>query len=128
MGTDIHGVIQVKLMGRWKSVSLFPAFRDYSAFAALADIRNDGSITPISLPRGVPEDFELRDDGYYYGDAWMDMGDHSHSWVRFCELIRHIERYGAGDGILLKCLEYIMMDVSSIYRGADVRVVFGFDS
>ncbi len=56
--------------------------RDYCLFSILADVRNNGSITPISEPRGLPEWAEvLKQDDIY------DFGDHSQSWLSLDEVI-----------------------------------------
>lgn len=55
--------------------------RDYSLFSILADVRNDGSIKPISRPRGLPRDVSKRSKHALSG------GDHSHSWLGLDEVI-----------------------------------------
>ncbi len=59
MGCDIHGVFQRKLPdGTWEDVKTeYECERDYTLFAILAGVRNSGYITPISEPRGLPDDF-----------------------------------------------------------------------
>ncbi len=58
MGCDIHGVFQRKVNDVWEDLkSEYDCQRDYTLFAILADVRNSGHITPISEPRGFPEDF-----------------------------------------------------------------------
>lgn len=59
--------------------------RNYCLFAALADVRNGTwgvTATPISAPRGLPEDCSIRD------DAWV-FGDHSESWLSLAELLAY---------------------------------------
>lgn len=65
MGTDIHGAVQIKWYenSTWYTSSE-PMYtpRNYKLFSALADVRNAygvSAIKPISLPRGVPEDFKV---------------------------------------------------------------------
>jgi hypothetical protein len=151
MGCDIHLIVQARRDGVWEDVVLnldgeveYDEFNDsfwesqsYATFAVLANVRNDPAwdITPISTPRGLPDDFECRDDrtpsmrpieaGRLIGDVERngnDLGEHSHSWVTLAELkavpedqqwalpdtwIPELEKFGAPD---------------------DVRLVFGFDS
>jgi hypothetical protein len=151
MGCDIHLIVQARRDGVWEDVVLnldeeveYDEFNDsfwesqsYATFALLADVRNDPAdgITPISTPRGLPDDFECQDDrrpstrpieaGRLIGDVernGKDLGEHSHSWVTLAELkavpadqrwalpeawIPELEKFGAPD---------------------DVRLVFGFDS
>lgn len=81
--------------------------RNYDLFAVLADVRNGSGfagcvtgerITPISEPRGFPEDLsptvrawaEDRDDlSDEERDAMLWMGDHSFSWVTLAELLAY---------------------------------------
>ena len=152
MGCDIHLLIQARRDGAWEDVVLnleeevehdeygdsFWEPRSYATFAVLSDVRNDDDwhITPISTPRGLPDDFECDDyriadevpgsgHGRLIGDVernGKDLGEHSHSWVTLAELkaippeqrwalpeawIPELEKFGAPD---------------------DVRLVFGFDS
>ena len=73
MGTDIHIAAEIFKGGRWRLADVdLSENRNYWAFAVLADVRNGygfagidkgDPITPISEPRGLPEDLsdELRD-------------------------------------------------------------------
>lgn len=123
MGCDIHLAVEVRRGGKWQREAIVPEqFRDpwfveqaaknpgsfyekwaerqwyhdrnYEVFAVLADVRNNGHITPISEPRGLPDDmdeatrrlhYEYRgeDDG---GEDDIDLGDHSFSWLTLAEL------------------------------------------
>lgn len=75
MGCDIHLYVEVKKDDKWdelaiplfsdpyeaitkkKSYSHKPdTYRNYTLFALLADVRNDGSIQPIKYVTGIPED------------------------------------------------------------------------
>ena len=103
MGTDIHIVAEYFADGDWHLADVeLPEYRNYWAFAVLADVRNGygfagfdrgDPITPISLPRGLPDDLsqELRappdpdDDGYPSTQKWL--GNHSFSWLTLQELL-----------------------------------------
>jgi len=117
MGTDIHLAAEYYQEGRWHLAHIeLPCYRNYRAFAILADVRNGYTfagfdtgdpVIPISEPRDLPEDMseELRammgeneqcDEGPENGseDAWLDeepcgiwLGDHSFSWVTLQELL-----------------------------------------
>lgn len=98
MGTDIHAVFQKRLpCGRWEDVdSEYAENRHYQLFAVLAGVRNGTGftgivtgdpVTPISEPRGFPEDFEV-DDASHFG-KWM--GDHRHSWLLGSEVLAWAE-------------------------------------
>lgn len=69
MGTDIHGIWQKYEDGKWKDIpSNYKQERDYNLFAVLANVRNGygfagiptgEAVEPISIPRGLPEDFDI---------------------------------------------------------------------
>lgn len=64
--------------------------RDYDLFAALADVRNYGHITPLADPRGVPADAHPRTKEYaekYGADG------HSHSYCTLQELYDYREKF-----------------------------------
>lgn len=71
MGCDIHSFAEVKRKNKWEKVNdeIFPdygenktiepfAWRSYSMFAFLADVRNYDHCEPISELKGVPIDSE----------------------------------------------------------------------
>lgn len=142
MGTDINGVVQTRWVRnpagqeRWRSVMEIEDGRNYALFAALANVRNYGDITPISEPRGLPEDFETDGDevklAYSGGKVWM--GDHSYTWLTFEELLDWDgwdQEYSEGTlgeycQVFRKWLEYLESKYSDgLY---EVRLVIGFDS
>lgn len=58
--------------------------RDYRLFAMLADVRNDGSITPIApTERGVPADASVE---YLRLVEQWGVDGHSHTWVTMEEV------------------------------------------
>lgn len=57
--------------------------RDYALFAVLAGVRNYGSITPISPPRGLPDEPSFL---VQAGNAFWGTDGHSHSWVMLGEV------------------------------------------
>ena len=87
MGCDIHVYAEEKRGNRFVQVSLpsgFMDYRSYGVFGFLANVRNYSAVTPISEPRGFPEDAsrtvrETFDD--WGGDA------HTPSWLSLKELI-----------------------------------------
>jgi len=113
MGCDIHGMFQAKKDGKWRDIpSTWDQDRHYFLFSWLAGVRNGHGfagvptytpITPISEPRGLPEDFELVDEDHPVVDPavlglrakWLEpgetpslwMGDHSHSWLSADEIL-----------------------------------------
>lgn len=100
MGTDIHGVLQSRYRSErtWWTDCRIEDDRNYSLFAALADVRNGRGfagvpifvpITPISEPRGWPEDFDLKRASSLLFDGEDDhwLGDHSFSWLSVSEVV-----------------------------------------
>ena len=105
MGTDIHIVAEYFADGVWHLADVeLPEYRNYWAFAVLADVRNGYGfagfdrgepITPISLPRGHPDDLsqELRappdpeEEDYSRERIWL--GNHSFSWLTLKELLEY---------------------------------------
>lgn len=102
MGTDIHGVLQVKEGDKWVTKGDIYDWRNYRLFAALADVRNGTGfagvpthvpIDPISEPRGWPDDLDYEEDpdtGWGRSeDRELDgrwLGDHSFSWLSLDEV------------------------------------------
>ena len=82
-------------MGKWsadyRTPPRFYVGRNYALFAMLADVRNDRlghptRITPISDPRGVPDDANKRAVAFM---GELDMDGHSHSWFTLAELLAY---------------------------------------
>lgn len=110
MGCDIHPIVQVLKNNEWTSIeSPRPSGhknpiwaglcgRNYDLFAVLADVRNGFGfagvltgerITPISEPRGLPDDFNAEEQSSSvakYPDCDFWIGDHSFSWLLLKEL------------------------------------------
>lgn len=108
MGTDIHMLVERKVDGNWESADKWSKCeytgkqvvaygdqifkdRNYALFSILAGVRNGygfagtdtgDEVTPISEPRGVPDD--ISPDG-----AEMWIGDHSHSWLTLAEIMAY---------------------------------------
>ncbi len=61
--------------------------RNYEVFAILANVRNDGNVTPIADPRGLPEDCTHSGTGGREAD--YEYGDHSFSWLTLRELLAY---------------------------------------
>ena len=55
--------------------------RNYTVFSVLADVRNDGNVTPIAKPRGLPSDAT--------GSGDWEYGDHSRSWLLLSEVLAY---------------------------------------
>ena len=105
MGTDIHIFAETFADEKWHLADVdLPEYRNYWAFAVLADVRNGygfagfdkgDPITPISQPRGLPDDLSqgLRappdpdEEDFSREGIWL--GNHSFSWVTLGELLAY---------------------------------------
>lgn len=82
MGCDIHMGLEGRINGEWRLIAddVYDE-RSYPLFALLAGVRNEPEwgITPISEPRGVPDDaskvYRLE------CDLQAECGYHSFSWL-----------------------------------------------
>ena len=91
MGCDIHLFSEIKDGGKWhcidgfidqrgyiETISFLDDSRNYRLFAILAGVRSSSGVTPIVLPRGLPNDCSkeaMRASTEFAGDG------HSHSWL-----------------------------------------------
>lgn len=78
MGCDIHAHVELKINGQWHHYDQPRIQRDYKLFARMANVRNEDGITPISEPRGLPDDitFIVKFDSDHCGSD-----GHSHSYL-----------------------------------------------
>jgi len=151
MGCDIHTLAQHKTEAGWEDIDFAPFdWRDYGLFAFLAGVRNYSAVTPISEPRGLPDDMPTPSDDDW--DRWCDL--HSTSWLTVEELLtfnydevvedrRYIRKEPSGmlngaatcepgQGKFQTWREFLgntyFEDLEKLkVLGAD-RIVFGFDS
>lgn len=103
MGCDIHPAVEVRRKGVWryhrpkepcrwydpvmykwdKCKTALPDYftgRNYTLFAILADVRNDGLIKPIDTPRGTPSDISV--------EASRKLSEeHSQTWLSLQDLL-----------------------------------------
>jgi hypothetical protein len=99
--------------------------RNYEVFTALANVREADGITPISEPRGIPEDasYEYRELAENDGDA------HSESWVTLAELKAYDT--SAFDDVTKEIWQTLIENLESVKHGRSddqVRMVFYFDN
>lgn len=73
----------------WKIEEIYND-RNYSLFAALADVRNYDNITPLDKPRGLPKDVSRK--VHEESMKWGPDG-HSHSWFTAKELFEYQKKY-----------------------------------
>ena len=82
MGCDIHLHIEIKLNGKWEHLGNPNIDRNYRLFAKMAGVRNYNNVTPISGPKGLPENLTTLtkfDADYWEGDmhtaSWLDANE-----------------------------------------------------
>jgi hypothetical protein len=78
MGCDIHLHTEVKIGGTWHHYSERSVSRNYDLFALMAGVRNRTGITPISDPKGLPDDMSFMT---RFAARWWQVDGHSHSWL-----------------------------------------------
>lgn len=150
MGCDIHIYVEAKREGKWVSVDKWIPFpypdestegrmwvnyedriycdRNYEVFAALADVRNDGNIRPISAPKMLPSDIshEVKNEA----DHWV-MDGHSYSHFTLAEL-EAVNWSGYDRFIWIKkqICDGIMITLREKSNGdpESIRIVFWFDN
>lgn len=148
MGCDIHSQAERRVGGAWKKFQDYEPFdwRSYGMFAFLAGVRNYSAITPISEPRGIPDDADI--------EMQRDVGDHSYSWLSVDELLsfdydakmkdRRVRRQIAenvwsgavtcepGEGAMMTYREFLgpafFEELDKLKNMGAERIVFGFDS
>lgn len=149
MGCDIHSVCEVYEDGKWRDAGdVFPVpeylvrfygkrkygmpfnARNYLVFSILAGVRGNGSVKPISLPRGLPEDWVARDDWHRDWNKsvmspWNEDA-HSHSWLLASELLNY--DYGEVEHRLSSEFTTTLQVLRELGDPDKVRVVFWFDS
>ena len=136
MGCDIHAHIEVKINGKWEHYSTPRIQRWYQLFAKIAGVRNNNDITPISEPKGLPEDIS---EITKFESDYMGSDGHSHSWLNvkeIKEMLKYIDELDPTNSFEHKELGYIGgngvgdFEVGEGYpkEYQDVRMVFWFDN
>lgn len=100
------------------------ACRWYPMYAAMADVRNDGTVEPISPPRGMPDDAS-RDAIEFIEQA----SDHSYTWLtvaEYREALTRATRTNPDVPTEWHVLETMLLALEGAYGVVDVRVVIGF--
>lgn len=94
---------------------------NYRLFSLLADVRNDGTINPISEPRGIPDD--ASDSYLFICNAWGRIA-HSHSWLLLEEILNIDESLWED----IYALNFINAIKSINGDPSKIRICFFFDS
>ena len=137
MGCNIHGFIEImeypeSERNKWWAAHEIPYTRNYAFYAALAGVRNNIEITPISEPKGMPPDVSMMSEAE---SKEMGRDGHSHSWLSYKEIKEYDWLQNIGDSMLidnihihfkgmLREMEYFARE----YGDEKVRVVFWFDN
>jgi hypothetical protein len=106
--------------GYWECFHIYEG-RNYSLFSFLADVRNDGSITPLDEPRGIPKD--ASDSFLWVCNAWSQNA-HSHSWFLLEELLKVDEKFW--EKIYAPAFHEKLLEIRE--DGSEIRVCFFFDN
>ena len=147
MGCDIHITAEYKREdGKWirNEKCIFDdkynapfSWRSYSLFGFLAGIRNMSECTPLSNPRGLPED--TTDSTREYWDGW-ECDAHNPSWLSLEDIMefdyrqefvdmRDINKPTISYAEHLGPLFFIELGrLSTLGNGKDIRIVFWFDN
>lgn len=147
MGCDIHLEVEVFRDGVWRRVPgqvelclicdgtgcvhcdhgklgrSFYEDRNYSVFAALADVRNDGTVAVIARSRGLPADISTE-----AAELVREYSDHSFSWLTMAEVIAYDWAKNVG---IYRCNRFMDVVRGQLLPLGDprlTRIVFGFDS
>lgn len=106
--------------GDWECFHIYDD-RNYNLFSFLADVRNDGSITPLDEPRGIPKDAS---DSYLWACKNWNGNAHSHSWFLLDELLKVDEKFWRD--IYAPAFYEKLLEIKE--DGAEIRVCFFFDN
>lgn len=135
MGCDIHIYLEALPIGsdKWVCIDISDdcnVSRDYDLFTKMANVRSRGETTPISEPRGLPEDISEEVKDYSY-DRYHDQ--HSYSWLSAEEIREVCEWWMQHKG---EPISFGLIDGEQLWDipkkphspYIDVRIVFWFDS
>ncbi|WP_146154250.1 hypothetical protein [Prevotella sp. oral taxon 376] len=102
----------------------FDGSRAYEMFAALANVRNNGSIKAFE-PKGLPDDISYKTKEDY--ELWR-YDAHSHSWVTQDELETAIKEARKPLGSYINEDYDALLAYMRAFRKEEVRFVFWFDN
>lgn len=142
MGCDIHTHAEKQTNGEWVRLDFIPfCWRSYRLFAFLAGVRNYSKIKPISEPRGIPDDSNIKsivdDDPEYHSCSWLSVEellnfdyDQEIEDRRTYGFSSHSCEEGEGAETTYRELlgEYFFEDLEKLNSIGAERIVFYFDS
>lgn len=92
----IHLHTEVKIKGEWIHHSEANIKRGFKLYGKMANVRNYDEVTPISLPKGLPEDVTFLTRLHSEN---MGPDGHSHSWLNAHEIVELHEWANSNSGI-----------------------------
>lgn len=137
MGCDIHLYVEIKSKGKWLLYNQPGVSRNYSLFAKMANVRNQGgAVTPISEPRGLPEDISEATKVCFDYD---EPDAHSMSYLTLIEINRLEKWWKESNSLEKQSFNQVfgwlfgngyddLQDLTKPPRVEDVRFVFWFDN
>lgn len=134
MGCDIHAHVERKKKSEvadlWEDRGKMYIGRSYHLFSLLAGVGNGNGVTPISEPRGLPDNVSGSFVGYS-NDYGNDGHSHSHVTLKELKEYDRPERYGSRYekydffAYLIDEMEKARLENQT---DDDVRLVFFFDN
>ena len=138
MGTDITAYFEIRIDDEWHFFGQVEFDRDYYLFALMADVKNNGEVKPIALPKGLPED--LSTPTILLLDYYNEYNKFGESWLSYKEILKVLayineesilghkdvmtEHYNLG--AFIERWEEIKLNPD--YLVQDTRLVFWFDN
>ena len=148
MGCDIHMFVEKHTEDGWQSADHYiknpyycisyvtgetePEYevqeiwsgQNYRLFYLLAGVRNEGDLTPISDPKGLPSDVTE----FVRGESEKLGSDgHSHSYLSLSEIKAHKDDEGILKELIQR-MEWRKKDMDLWGSDEKIRIVFWFDS
>lgn len=124
MGTCVRMIVEYQdAAGEWRPAGIRFEAKNYTLAKHLAGVRLDegDTVTPIALPRGAPEGYEVDELGdLRVGPTWL--GWHDHSWLLLSEVL--VVDWSGIDPDFVVLLDY----AEGLGAPEKTRLVFGFDS
>ena len=125
MGCDIHGHVETRSRNcSWNHSMDFDGSRAYEMFAALANVRNNGSIHAFE-PKGLPDDISYKTKADY--ELWR-YDAHSQSWITPDELETAIKEARKPLGSYINEDYDALLAYMRAFGREEVRFVFWFDN
>ena len=128
MGVCIHGLMEIKVAGSWHGIHREWG-RNYNLFALMAGMRNENNLTPVSQPKGLPDDVSVltRIENNEWGDDAL-----SESWLSLMEVEIVARRIEILDGKPCRDIEGVKYHLRRYLQNhesvVETRLVFWFSN